>query len=51
MGLELKVSIGGLIAYLIFSLVFLIAKDRFHTTLFLIGSVLWIACIFVFTRE
>lgn len=45
-----KIAIGGLAVYLILSIISLVFKDESHSLIFLIGSLFWIICIFIWVR-
>lgn len=45
-----RVSIGGLVFYLILAAVFLATGDRDHAIMFTVGSILWIGSAFVWAR-
>jgi NADH:ubiquinone oxidoreductase subunit 6 (subunit J) len=46
----IKIAIGGLVIYLTLAIIFMVVKDRTHSLMFLVGSLLWIADIFIWVR-
>lgn len=45
----IKVAVSGLILYLVLAFACLMANDREHALMFLVGSIIWIAAIFIWT--
>lgn len=46
----LTISIGALACYLGVAIICILVKDKEHALMFLVGSVIWIACIFIGAR-
>ena len=47
----IKISVGGLITYLILAVICMVMGDHSHVWMFLFGCMLWIVSIFIFTRS
>lgn len=46
----IKVAIGDLIVYLFLAIIFMIAGDGSRALMFLAGSAIWIAAVFIWVR-
>lgn len=45
----MKTSVAALIAYLILAIICMAYRDHSHALMFLVGSMIWIVAIFIFS--